>query len=384
MIPMKQYLPIFAALFCFSCVSQQPREDVSLPQESLSTSDSTQLESPEKTGSESGPRIDSQNSLKASTAIKIPEDKIIIIKKHPPKSNKMVTDKKPVKPKSALSSTPSKTIKLKSTNIPSETSDESAPEQLSSNDKAGSAIPPAIVEQLRAKAAPEIQQTQPVPSISNKSEPEKSSKVDSMESASANEAEEIESKVALIIEAQNNSDKSNPETVNLETVTNEKSIEDTQITLNSPEFDLNILPMNFGDAWFLDRNNDKISNTTRCLLSSRKVKFNDGYSDSIISLELTTNTLLIKTNSSIDMSYPDIGIYIDQKEPFPLEELFGDSSILIKQNTKKITSQLLDGEMLTIKMGFWPTWPKTETRSIDFALSNFDNAYQSFLACEKL
>ncbi|MCK5120407.1 MAG: hypothetical protein KAQ91_00415, partial [Methylococcales bacterium] len=77
-------------------------------------------------------------------------------------------------------------------------------------------------------------------------------------------------------------------------------------------------------------------------------------------------------------------IFIDQNAPLPLEQLFGDSSILIKQNTKIITTQLLQGNELSIKLGFWPTWPKSETRRIDFSLTDFDKAYQSFLACEKL
>ncbi|NOR68103.1 MAG: hypothetical protein GQ532_00125 [Methylomarinum sp.] len=153
---------------------------------------------------------------------------------------------------------------------------------------------------------------------------------------------------------------------------------------NNISFNLEQLPLNFGSTWVLDRKKDSVSNITRCLLISHKKKFNDGYSEATISLQLTSDTFFIKTNSTIDMSYPDIGIFIDQNAPLPLEQLFGDSSILIKQNTKIITTQLLQGNELSIKLGFWPTWPKSETRRIDFSLTDFDKAYQSFLACEKL
>lgn len=156
------------------------------------------------------------------------------------------------------------------------------------------------------------------------------------------------------------------------------------IKSNNISFNFEQLPLNFGSTWVLDRKKDSVSNTTRCLLSSHKKKFNDGYSEAIISLQLSADTLFIKTNSTIDMSYPDIGIFIDQNAPLPLEQLFGDSSILIQKNTKIITAQLLQGTELSIKLGFWPTWPKSETRRIDFSLTDFDKAYQSFLACEKL
>jgi len=149
-------------------------------------------------------------------------------------------------------------------------------------------------------------------------------------------------------------------------------------------FDLEKLPLKYGHTWVLDRKKDSISNTTRCMISSLTKTFYDGYSESSITIQLTANSLFIKTNSTIDMSYPDTGVVIDQNTSLPLEKLFGDSSILIKQNTKKIIMQLTQGKQLTIKLGFWPTWPKSETRRIDFSLTDFDKAYQSFIACEKL
>lgn len=169
-----------------------------------------------------------------------------------------------------------------------------------------------------------------------------------------------------------------------------EKIESTAISVPAEEkqlgiaFKLEQLPLYFGSTWILDRKRDSVSSKTRCLLNSKEQRFNDGYSEAKISLQLTTDSLLIKTSSNIDMSYPDIGIYIDQNTAFPLEKLFGDSNILIEENTKKLTRQLRHAKKLTIKLGFWPTWTKTETRSINFSLINFDKIYQAFMACEKL
>ncbi|MCK5121426.1 MAG: hypothetical protein KAQ91_05555, partial [Methylococcales bacterium] len=71
---------------------------------------------------------------------------------------------------------------------------------------------------------------------------------------------------------------------------------------NNISFNIKQLPLNFGSTWVLDRKKDSVSNITRCLLSSHKKKFNDGYSEATISLQLSADTLFIKTNSTIDMS----------------------------------------------------------------------------------
>lgn len=350
---MKLYYSVLVALACYGCVSQQPKDDPYPPQDYSDKVDSRQLSSTEQTDSKVTPIIAPQTDLKTSTEKVVKKEKVI---KSKVKKDKAVKNKPAESNKIALA--PAKSVK-------------SDTRQLSPTNQTESKVTKISAPKSNLKTSTETKEIKATPTKSNNVDLENSVKVDSEQLSSTNLTDP---KVALIILPQ----------TNLEEYTEQKVIEDTIIQSDNIEFNLDKLPLNFGDTWFLDRNKDSISKTTRCLLNSQKKNFNDGYTDSSISLQLSSDTLLIKTNSAIDLSYPDIGIYIDQNEPFPLEKLFGESSILIEQDTQKITTQLLDGQKLTIKLGFWPTWPQTETHSIDFVLSDFDKAYQSFQACEKL
>ena len=368
---MKLHYSILVALTCSGCVTQQTKETPAPPQDNSTTDYSTYFDYDDSSKDDSRqssstgqmqskvsePKatkaIVPKTSLKTDTKKQVTKNKVI---KSKVKNDKVIKSK-PVKSKK-IASAPEKSVKSDSKNI-------------SSSNKTESKATQNIAPQTKLKTSTEKPEVETTAIKMDKIELENSAQVDSEQLSSTNEADVQIAKVIL------------PQS-SLEEYTEQKVMEDTIIQPDNIEFDLDKLPLKFGGTWVLDRNKDSVSKTTRCLLNSQKKNFNDGYTDSSISLQLTADTLLIKTSSAIDLTYPDIGIYIDQNAPFPLEKIFGESSILIEQNTQKITAQLLDGQKLTLKMGFWPTWPQTETHSIDFALSDFDKAYQSFQACEKL
>lgn len=360
---MKLYYSFFAALACYGCASQQPKEVPSPPEDNSAAVDSRQLNKTIEPDSKDAEMSAPQTTLKMSPETNVKKDKVITkqIKK-----DKVITSQ--VKKDQVIKSRPEKSKKLAA-----------GPEQTVKSDSRQSGAVIQTEAKVTQTISPQANSTtstekQEIKNTSIKSDSVDLKKSDKAESGQPSSTNLTDSQVAQIIIPQ----------TTLETDSENQEIEDTLAESNTIDFDLENLPVSFGDTWFLDRNHDSVSKTTRCLLISQKQNFFDGYTDSTISLQLSKNTLLIKTNSTIDLSYPDIGIYIDQNTPFPLEKLFGDSSILIRQNTQDITSQLLDGQKLTIKLGFWPTWPQTQTHSIDFALADFDKAYQSFQACEKL
>lgn len=347
---MKQYFSIFAALVCCGCVTQQTKET------STETTSSPRLDNPVE--------VDSKQS---SATVKNDPKVTLIIPPKPieqTKTEKKVKQDKVVKNKSILSNKtvlpPKKTAKTHS--------GEKSLTRLNEPEITKTIVPETI------KTSTKKQEIKTTSLEANKLDLEDIEKTNPENSVNVDSTQ--------IIAPQSNLE-SSPEIEEIEEI-EDQVIEEMPIESNTTVFELENLPLSFGDTWILDRNQDKISNTTRCILSSREKNFNDGYSDSKMSLQLSADTLLIQTNSTIDLSYPDIGLYIDQNKHFPLEKLFGDSSIVIKKDTRNITAQLLDGEKITVKLGFWPTWPKTETPSIDFLLSGFDEAFQSFLDCEKL
>lgn len=153
---------------------------------------------------------------------------------------------------------------------------------------------------------------------------------------------------------------------------------------NELSFDLQNLPISFANHWFLDRKKDRVSNTTRCLLSSAKKNFNAGYnSESFIFLQVTRNAALIKTGSTLAMKYPEMAVYIDKQTLIPFEQIFGDSSVLMKNNFNQLIVQLQQAKNITIKLGFLPGRLKAGASEVVFSLADFAKAYQSLLACEK-
>ncbi len=363
---MKRYFTILVALLSYGCVTQQPKQ-VTPPQDHKIEASSTEVDSA-KVHSE---KIESKPMSSTS------QTKTKVSKMTVPKTSSIATPKKKVKTEPVVKKPPVNVSKPTPTIQKPVKSDTS---QLSSSKKP---IEPEVMPIAPSESNTDADAPESTPLSTQNVESEISSTIDS--------------EVSQIIVPESNLPEANVPEINSEAETEveietaleqqvieDNIIEDNVIESNILDFDIAKLPLNFGDTWFLDRNKDKISNTTRCLLSSQTKNFNDGYSDAQISLQLTANTLLIKTKSSIDLTYPDIGLFIDQNKPFPLENIYKETSILIKKNIEQITSQLRNGEQLTVKLGFWPTWPKTETRSIDFSISDFNEAYQSFLACEKL
>ena len=154
-------------------------------------------------------------------------------------------------------------------------------------------------------------------------------------------------------------------------------------TETRPTFTWEMLPITFGE-WTLDRKQDTLSQTARCLLTSRDQKFNDGYSEAKIQIRLSNKSLFIKTNSNIDLSYPDVGLYIDGTLTESFKTQSGESSIELKSRISALIKKMASGKQLTVKLGFWPTWPKTETRNLTFSLTDFDEASHALTACDKL
>jgi len=349
---MKQYFTIFAALLSYGCVTQQPKE--APPQDNRVEAESVKSSTIKVDSDEVDyGKVDSKPlSTSSQTPVKV--SKVIAPKTSISKTSSKATPKKKVKKEPVIKK---QVVESSKAALTTEKPVKSNSSQLGSS------------KQIEPENTPIIR-PESTPLNINNLEPENSVIVNSEAVSTDNltESEIISPEISL---------ESNIET-------EKQANEDIVIEPNNLDFDLEKLPLSFGGTWFLDRNKDKVSNTTRCLLSSQKQNFNDGYSDSKISLQLTSNSLLIKTKSSIDLTYPDVGMSIDQNEHFPLEYLFGETSIIIKKNIQQITSQLLNGKKLTVNLGFWPTWPKKETSHIDFLLSDFNKAYQSFLACEKL
>jgi hypothetical protein len=149
--------------------------------------------------------------------------------------------------------------------------------------------------------------------------------------------------------------------------------------LSKLQYDEEHLPRTFPGGWVLDIRADQLGNDRRCVLYSNKTPMFDGYENSSIKLQITTDAVVVNADSNLDASYPEQGLRVDGGTLVPFID-----SLLTERSThtrKPVQLAMSNGSSLTVSLGFWPTWPVTKTQSVSIDLSGFERAYSALKAC---
>lgn len=110
----------------------------------------------------------------------------------------------------------------------------------------------------------------------------------------------------------------------------------------------------------------------------------DGQGGTRASLWLTANELTVQTESDIDLSYSGTGISIDSGRHFALESVQRRTNIAFSKQRSALLAAMKSGQTLELTLGFWPTWPVTQTYSARFPLQHFASAYAAWETCNTL
>lgn len=149
------------------------------------------------------------------------------------------------------------------------------------------------------------------------------------------------------------------------------SLPEVTVTLES-------LPLNIQDEWMLSANGDF------CTLSTSTVSFDDGQGLSKLQLVFTPHHWLVKTQSDIDMSYSGTGLTVDEGRHFPLDQVVRESDLMFTLDYAAMTQAFIQGRSLRITLGFWPSWPVTETKTVQLPLTHFARAHRAWELCQSL
>lgn len=141
---------------------------------------------------------------------------------------------------------------------------------------------------------------------------------------------------------------------------------------------LDNLPLTIGDAWILDRTE------ASCSLSSKPVQLDDGQGGTPVTLQITPDSLRITTISDIDTTYEKTGITIDQHEHFDLETVDRRTNLVFTRQKNRLLNVMQNSQQFTLTLGFWPTWPQTQTYSVDIPLQDFASAMTALNTCNRL
>ena len=141
---------------------------------------------------------------------------------------------------------------------------------------------------------------------------------------------------------------------------------------------LDNLPLSIHGQWTLDRNE------SRCVLHSAVQKMEDGQGGTNVQLQLSPTEFTFTTQSDIDLSYSGTGIRIDGGTPFALENVERRTNLAFSRQRSALLGAMKTGQQLELSLGFWPTWPVTQTYSTRFPLQHFASAYTAWETCNKL
>jgi len=137
------------------------------------------------------------------------------------------------------------------------------------------------------------------------------------------------------------------------------------------------------ENWQLILAEDPLSKQSICLMISATRQTEDGQTKTPVSLIYNGSVFIAKTKSNIDLSYPDIGLQVDNKKRHNIDRLHENSNAVFKTKTRQLLDEFINGLSAKLTLGFWPTWPKTRSYTTEFDLRGFTKTYKTFQHCQK-
>lgn len=147
------------------------------------------------------------------------------------------------------------------------------------------------------------------------------------------------------------------------------------------EFSLESLPLTIDDNWSMALNSPR-EGSQRCILESRAQPMDDGQGQTSVVIVVREDRLVIKTDANIDLSYPDDGIVIGEQGLIELDRIERERWAVIETGLEALYGSMRSADSMRVQLGFWPTWPRTQTHILDVDLSAFERGHQLLERCQ--
>jgi hypothetical protein len=135
------------------------------------------------------------------------------------------------------------------------------------------------------------------------------------------------------------------------------------------------------ENWIARRIFDPFHNETRCVVETPKQKITDGRQDTTIYLRVDGKSLLVLTESNVDLNHPDVGIRVDDGALIKPDKAYLDQNVLFESSAASIISQFKAGLKVDVALRYWPTWPSTGLKTATFSLIGFTRAFARLPGC---
>lgn len=113
--------------------------------------------------------------------------------------------------------------------------------------------------------------------------------------------------------------------------------------------------------WTLATVKNPLTQQEECMLQSAKVSISDGYGEADVTLLISERDLAAVTTSTIDASFNDLRLVIDEGNPIQTKQVVGEKTVVFEQDMAAIVAQFKKGYAVKVYLRFWPTWPATES-----------------------
>lgn len=136
-----------------------------------------------------------------------------------------------------------------------------------------------------------------------------------------------------------------------------------------------------GEGWTAVRIFDPFRNESRCVAESARQVIHDGHQDTTIYLRVDRTSLLVLTESSLDLNRPDVGLRIDDGELIKPDKVYLDQNALFESTATRVLARFKTGVTARAYLHFWPTWPNKGLKSVSFSLTGFSRAFAQLPGC---
>ncbi len=133
--------------------------------------------------------------------------------------------------------------------------------------------------------------------------------------------------------------------------------------------------------WEARRIEDPFRNEIRCVVETPRQTINDGHQDTTIYLRVDGRSLLVLTESSLDLNHPDVGIRVDDGALIRPDKTYLDQNALFESTAATIIAQFKAGLKVDVALRYWPTWPSRGVRTATFSLIGFTAAFGRLPGC---
>lgn len=142
--------------------------------------------------------------------------------------------------------------------------------------------------------------------------------------------------------------------------------------------------LGMGVAHFADaeEQNWRISESSPCFLFTPVKSIDDGQGETPVALRLDAKSLHVTTNSNIDAEFGDLGISVDGKDLVSADSVVRETNVVFESGLKTLVEQFTAGRTATLQLRFWPTWPTTGPKTVEFSLIGFTKAYKDMANCQ--